>query len=146
MEGEHILLSCSVYSMLGPLSVLWQWTDKDGSGPAVDVVAVDRDGTVRPGPTYQERHSYGEVHAERVRADTFTLALHNAYPSDNGQYHCSATEWLQSGSAPDWTWQEIGKKAATKTVTVKSVGKTNQASLTWAAASYVITFNSVIVL
>ncbi|XP_036417875.1 immunoglobulin superfamily member 3 isoform X1 [Colossoma macropomum] len=121
MEGEHILLTCSVYSTLGPLSILWQWIDKDGSGPAVDVVAVDRDGTVRPGPTYRERHSYGEVHAERVQSDTFTLALHNAFPSDDGQYLCSATEWLQSGSTPDWTWQQIGKKAATKTITVKSV-------------------------
>ncbi|XP_072542113.1 immunoglobulin superfamily member 3 isoform X2 [Salminus brasiliensis] len=121
MEGEHILLTCSVFSTLGPLSVLWQWTDKEGSAPVVDVAAVDRDGTVRPGPTYRERHSYGEVHVERIRSDTFTLALYNAFPTDEGQYHCSVTEWLQSGSAPEWTWQQIGEKATTKTITVKSV-------------------------
>ncbi|XP_066542804.1 immunoglobulin superfamily member 3 [Hoplias malabaricus] len=121
MEGEHIILTCSVYSTLGPLSVVWQWTDKDGSSPAVEVVAVDRDGTAQPGPEYRERHSYGEIHAERIRSDTFTLALNNVFPSDEGQYHCSATEWLQSGNAPNWTWQQIGEKTTTTTITVKSV-------------------------
>uniref|UniRef100_A0A8B9LRF7 Immunoglobulin superfamily member 3 n=1 Tax=Astyanax mexicanus TaxID=7994 RepID=A0A8B9LRF7_ASTMX len=121
MEGENILLTCSVFSTLGPLSVAWRWIDKDGTSAAEEVATVDRDGTVRPGPAYRERHSYGEVHVERVRPDTFTLSLYNAFPTDEGQYHCSVTEWLQSGNAPDWTWQEIGKKDATKTVTVKSV-------------------------
>uniref|UniRef100_W5LBK1 Immunoglobulin superfamily member 3 n=1 Tax=Astyanax mexicanus TaxID=7994 RepID=W5LBK1_ASTMX len=121
MEGENILLTCSVFSTLGPLSVAWRWIDKDGTSAAEEVATVDRDGTVRPGPAYRERHSYGEVHVERVRPDTFTLSLYNAFPTDEGQYHCGVTEWLQSGNAPDWTWQEIGKKDATKTVTVKSV-------------------------
>ncbi|TSV41645.1 Immunoglobulin superfamily member 3 [Bagarius yarrelli] len=121
LEGEHIHLTCSVYSTVGALSIVWQWTDNDGSAPAVDLASVDRFGTVQPGSSYLERHSYGEVHVERIRSDTFTLTLYNAFPTDEGQYRCSATEWLQSGSAPDWEWQQIGENAATTAITVKSV-------------------------
>ncbi|XP_051998870.1 immunoglobulin superfamily member 3-like [Xyrauchen texanus] len=121
MEGETILLTCIVNNTLGPLSVTWQWMDKDGAGPAVDLASVDRDGTVTPGSTLRERSSYGEVRVERVRPDTFTLSLHNAFPTDDGMYRCSAIEWSQSGTAPDWVWQQIGDETAIRTVTVKSV-------------------------
>uniref|UniRef100_A0A672SVY2 Immunoglobulin superfamily, member 3 n=3 Tax=Sinocyclocheilus grahami TaxID=75366 RepID=A0A672SVY2_SINGR len=121
MEGETVQLTCVVSSTVGPLSVSWQWTDKEGAGPAVNVASVDREGTVTPGPTFRERSSFGEIRVERVRPDTFTLFLYNAFPTDEGQYRCSATEWSQSGTAPDWIWQQIGDESATKTVTVKSV-------------------------
>uniref|UniRef100_A0A671SUJ6 Immunoglobulin superfamily member 3 n=1 Tax=Sinocyclocheilus anshuiensis TaxID=1608454 RepID=A0A671SUJ6_9TELE len=121
MEGETVQLTCVVSSTVGPLSVSWQWTDKEGMGPAVNVASVDREGTVTPGPTFRERSSFGEIRVERVRPDTFTLFLYNAFPTDEGQYRCSATEWSQSGTAPDWIWQQIGDESATKTVTVKSV-------------------------
>lgn len=124
MEGETIQLTCVVSNTVGPLSMTWQWTDKDGAGPAVNVASVDREGTVTPGPTFRERSSYGEVRVERVRPDTFTLFLYNAFPTDEGQYRCSAAEWSQSGTAPEWIWQQIGDESAIKTVTVKSVGKT----------------------
>lgn len=123
LEGEHIHLTCSVRSTVGALSIVWQWADKDGSAPAVDLASVDHYGTVQAGSSYQERHSYGEVHAERIRSDTFTLTLYNAFPTDEGQYRCSATEWFQSGNAPDWEWQQIGEDTATTTIIVKSVGK-----------------------
>lgn len=123
LEGENIHLTCSVHSTVGALSIVWQWADKDGSTPAVDLATVDRYGTIQPGSSYQERHSYGEVHAERIRSDTFTLTVYNAFPTDEGQYRCSATEWLQSGSAPDWEWQQIGENTASTGITVKSVGK-----------------------
>ncbi|KAI2660560.1 Immunoglobulin superfamily member 3 [Labeo rohita] len=118
MEGETIQLTCVVSNTVGPLSVTWQWTDKEGAGPAVNVATVDREGTVTPGPTFRERSSFGEVRMERVRPDTFTLFLYNAFPTDEGQYRCSATEWSQSGAAPDWTWQQIGDESASKTVTL----------------------------
>lgn len=123
LEGEHLHLRCSVHTTVGALSMVWQWADKDGSAPAVDLASMDRHGTMQPGSSFQERHSYGEIHAERIRYDTFTLTLYNAYPTDEGQYSCSATEWLQGGSAPDWEWQKIGENTATTAITVKSVGK-----------------------
>uniref|UniRef100_A0A8C1L509 Immunoglobulin superfamily member 3 n=1 Tax=Cyprinus carpio TaxID=7962 RepID=A0A8C1L509_CYPCA len=121
MEGETVQLTCVVSSTVGPLSVSWQWTDKEGAGPAVNVASVDREGMVTPGPTFRERSTFGEIRVERVRPDTFTLFLYNAFPTDEGQYRCSATEWSPSGTAPDWIWQQIGEDSATKTVTVKSV-------------------------
>ncbi|XP_062861820.1 immunoglobulin superfamily member 3 [Trichomycterus rosablanca] len=120
LEGENIQLTCSVHSTLGAMSINWQYLDKEGN-TAVELTAVDRDGIVRPGPNYQERHSYGEIHLERTRYDTFTLTLYNAFPTDEGQYRCSATEWLQSGSAPVWEWQQIGESEGISTITVKSV-------------------------
>ncbi|XP_018558583.1 immunoglobulin superfamily member 3 [Lates calcarifer] len=121
LEGDVIHLTCSVQSTTGPLSVVWQWTDKQATGPAQEVASLDQDGTVWHSPTYRERSSYGEIRAEKVRADTFSLSLYNALPGDEGQYRCTATEWLQTGTEPELNWEKIGEKSATKTVTVKTV-------------------------
>ncbi|XP_070694500.1 immunoglobulin superfamily member 3 [Pempheris klunzingeri] len=121
LEGDVIQLTCSIYTTTGPLSVVWQWTDKQATGPAQEVASVDRDGTVWHSATYRERSSYGEIRVEKVRADTFSLSVYNALPGDEGQYRCTATEWLQTGTEPELNWEKIGEKSATKTVTVKTV-------------------------
>ncbi|XP_054471144.1 immunoglobulin superfamily member 3 [Anoplopoma fimbria] len=121
LEGDVIQLTCSVQSTTGPLSVAWQWTDKQATGPALEVASIDRDGTVWHSPSYRERSSYGEIRVEKVQSDTFSLSLYNALPGDEGQYHCNATEWLQTGTEPEINWEKIGEKSATKTVTVKTV-------------------------
>ena len=118
-----IQLTCSVHSITGPLSVVWQWMDKQGTGPVQEVASVDRDGTVWHSPSYRERSSYGEIRVEKARGDAFSLSLYNALPEDEGQYRCTATEWLQTGTEPELTWEKIGEKSATKTVNVKTVGK-----------------------
>lgn len=121
LEGDVIQLTCSVHSITGPVSVVWQWVDKETTGPIQEVASVDRDGTVWHSPTYRERSSYGEIRVEKLRADAFSLSLYNALPGDEGQYRCTATEWLQTGTEPELTWEKIGEKSATKTVTVKTV-------------------------
>lgn len=118
-----IQLICSVESTTGPVSVVWQWTDKQGTGSPQEVASVDRDGTVLHGPAYRERSVYGEIRVEKVRGDTFSLSLYNALPGDEGQYRCTATEWLLTGTEPELNWKNIGDKSATKRVSVKSVGK-----------------------
>lgn len=118
-----IQLTCSVQSTTGPVSVVWQWTDKEGTGPTQEVASVDRDGTVWHSPTYKERSTYGEIRVEKVRADTFSLSLYNSLPGDEGEYRCTATEWLPTGTQPESDWENIGEMSATKTVTVKTVGK-----------------------
>lgn len=123
LEGNAIQLTCSVHTTTGPLSVVWQWTDKQGTEPVQEVASVDRDGTVWHSPAYKERSSYGEIRVEKVRGDTFSLALYNAVPGDQGQYHCNATEWLHTGTEPELNWEKIGERSATKTITVKTVGK-----------------------
>jgi len=118
-----IQLTCSVQSTTGPLSVVWHWTDKQGTGPDLEVASFDRGGTVLHSPSYRERSNYGEIRVEKVQADTFSLSLYNALPGDEGQYRCTATEWLQTGTEPELNWEKIGEKLATKAVTVKTVGK-----------------------
>uniref|UniRef100_UPI0037E827C0 immunoglobulin superfamily member 3 n=1 Tax=Semicossyphus pulcher TaxID=241346 RepID=UPI0037E827C0 len=121
LEGDVIQLTCLVQTTTGPLSVSWQWTDKEETGPAQELASVDRDGTVWHSPVYRERSSYGEIRVEKVGADAFSLSLYNALPGDEGQYSCTATEWLQTGTEPELNWEKIGEKAASKTVTVKTV-------------------------
>ena len=118
-----VQLTCSIHSTTGPLSVAWQWSEKQGSTSPQDLVSVDRDGTVRPGPGYRERSSYGEIRVERVREDIYTLSLYNALPGDEGLYRCTATEWVEAGTEPEQSWEIIGEKSATKTITVKTVGE-----------------------
>lgn len=118
-----IQLTCSVQSTSGPLSVAWQWTDTQATEAPLQLASIDRDGTVWHSPSYRERSSYGEVRAEKARADTFSLSLYNALPGDEGQYRCQVTEWLQTGAGPEASWEKIGEKSATKTITVRTVGK-----------------------
>lgn len=121
LEGDVIQLTCLIQVTTGPLSVSWQWTDKDGTEPAQEVASVDRDGTVWHSPVYRERSSYGEIRVEKSGSDTFTLSVYNALPGDEGQYGCMATEWIQAGTEPELSWEKIGEKSATKTVNVKTV-------------------------
>ncbi|XP_073329449.1 immunoglobulin superfamily member 3 [Pagrus major] len=121
LEGDVIQLTCSVYTTTGPLSVVWQWTDKQATGTVQEVASLDRDGTVWHSSAYKERSSYGEIRVEKMQSDTFSLSLYNALPGDEGQYRCTATEWLQTGTEPELNWEKIGEKSATKTVTVKTV-------------------------
>lgn len=123
LEGDPIHLTCLVQSTTGPLSVVWQWMDKQATGPIQEVASVDREGSVFQGPAYRERSSYGEVRVEKVRPDTFTLSLYNALPGDEGQYHCTATEWLRTGGDQDFNWEKIGEVSDSKIITVKTVGR-----------------------
>lgn len=123
LEGDQIQLTCSVHSATGLLSVVWQWTDKQSTGPIQEVASVDRDGIVAHGLSYRERSIYGEIRVERVRVEMFSLSLYNALPGDEGQYRCTATQWINTGTEAEPNWEKIGEQSATKTVTVKTVGK-----------------------
>ncbi|KAF6715403.1 Immunoglobulin superfamily member 3 [Oryzias melastigma] len=121
LEGDTIQLTCSVHSTIGALSFVWQWIEKEASGPIHEVASVDRDGTVQHSAAYRDRASYGEIRVEKMRADTLTLSVYNALPSDEGQYRCTATEWIQTGTEPDLNWEKIGEKTAAETIGVKTV-------------------------
>ncbi|XP_037095128.1 immunoglobulin superfamily member 3 [Syngnathus acus] len=121
LEGNVMQLTCLVQSTTGLLSVVWQWTDKEGNEPAQRLASLDRDGTVRHSEAYRERSTYGEIRVERSRADTFLLSIYNVLPEDEGQYSCTATEWFQSGAEAELSWVQIGETSDTKMVTVKTV-------------------------
>lgn len=122
-EGDAIQLTCSVYVTAGPLSVVWHWTDKEGARPLQEVASVDRDGTVWHSPAYRQRAGFGEIRVEKVQGDAFTLSLYNTVPEDEGQYHCTATEWLQADTGPELAWERAGEKSVSKIVAVKTVGE-----------------------
>lgn len=121
LEGDVIQLTCSIQTTTGPLSVVWQRTDKEGTGEPQEVATVDRDGAVWHSPNYRERASYGDVRVEKVRVNTFSLSIYNSLPGDEGQYSCVATEWLQTGSELEINWEKIGERSAAETITVKTV-------------------------
>ncbi|XP_061827169.1 immunoglobulin superfamily member 3 isoform X1 [Nerophis lumbriciformis] len=121
LEGNMVQMTCLVHSTTGPLSVVWQVTDKQGDGLALELASLDRDGTVRHSDAYKERASYGDIRVERLGADTFMLSVYNALPDDEGLYVCTVTEWFKTGTEPEHTWGKIGEKSATETITVKTV-------------------------
>ncbi|XP_018614914.1 immunoglobulin superfamily member 3-like isoform X2 [Scleropages formosus] len=120
LEGEPVQLTCSLRALsdkASSVSVLWQWTGKGSLAPQ-ELASVNREGMVKPGPSYRERSSYGEIRAERLRTDTFILYMYNSLPSDEGQYKCVATEWIQMYN---YTWENIGEKSASRSITIKTV-------------------------
>ncbi|KAF7658526.1 hypothetical protein LDENG_00011740 [Lucifuga dentata] len=121
LEGSVIQLICLAHSTTGSLSVSWQLMDKQATGPAKEVASVDQAGIVQYSPVYRQRASYGEILVEKVQANTFSLSVYNALPGDEGQYLCTATEWLQVNTEPQVNWEKIGDSSAAKTITVKTV-------------------------
>lgn len=123
LEGDAIQLTCTVHATTGPVSVVWQWTDSKTASLTKEVASIDRDGTIWHSPSYRERASYGEIRVEKVRADTFSLSIHNALPGDRGLYRCSATEWLHTGSESELNWEKSEERSDTKMVNVTTVGE-----------------------
>ncbi|XP_074854090.1 immunoglobulin superfamily member 3 isoform X2 [Carettochelys insculpta] len=119
LEGESLRFGCSVRSGVGPrsrLSVTWQLVDKQNRRS--DVVWLDRDGTLQPGPSYSERSSYGGIQMEQVRPGSFTLEIFNSVKADEGHYECHVTEWTRT---QDGEWQMIGERHASTPVSITAL-------------------------
>nr|XP_042710132.1 immunoglobulin superfamily member 3 isoform X2 [Chrysemys picta bellii] len=119
LEGESLRFGCSVRSGFGPqshLSVTWQLVDKQNRRS--DVVRLDRDGTLQPGPSYSERSSYGGIQMEQVRPGSFTLEIFNSVKADEGHYECRVTEWTRT---QDGEWQMIGERHASMPVSITAL-------------------------
>uniref|UniRef100_A0A8C8RBI0 Immunoglobulin superfamily member 3 n=1 Tax=Pelusios castaneus TaxID=367368 RepID=A0A8C8RBI0_9SAUR len=119
LEGESLRFGCSVRSGSGPqshFSVTWQLVDKQNRRS--DVVRLDRDGTLQPGPSYSERSSYGGIQMEQVRPGSFTLEIFNSVKADEGHYECRVTEWTR---AQDGEWQMIGERHASTPISITAL-------------------------
>ncbi|XP_067402407.1 immunoglobulin superfamily member 3 isoform X1 [Emydura macquarii macquarii] len=119
LEGESLRFGCSVRSGSGPqshLSITWQLVDKQNRRS--DVVRLDRDGTLQPGPSYSERSSYGGIQMEQVRPGSFTLEIFNSVKADEGHYECRVTEWTRT---QDGEWQMIGERHASTPVSITAL-------------------------
>ncbi|EOB02718.1 Immunoglobulin superfamily member 3, partial [Anas platyrhynchos] len=116
LEGESLRFGCNVRSGVGPqsrLSVAWQLVDKQNRRS--EIVRLDRDGTLQPGPSYAERSSYGGIQMEQVRPGSFTLEIFNSIRADEGHYECRVAEWTRT---LDGEWQMVGERHAGTPVSI----------------------------
>ncbi|XP_039376470.1 immunoglobulin superfamily member 2 isoform X3 [Mauremys reevesii] len=98
VEGDTLILHCEVSGATSPLSVNWWHLQKSGDQPD-HIVGMERDGMLRPGPSYQERSANRDLRLEKINSTTFTLAIYNtSATSDGGSYKCEVTEWSMDRS------------------------------------------------
>lgn len=121
LEGESLRFGCNVRSGLGPqsrLSVTWQLVDK--LNRRSEIVRLDREGTLHPGPAYAERSSYGGIQVEQVRPGSFTLEIFNSIKADEGHYECRVAEWTRT---LDGEWQMVGERHTSTPVSITALGE-----------------------
>uniref|UniRef100_A0A8D2N526 Immunoglobulin superfamily member 3 n=1 Tax=Zonotrichia albicollis TaxID=44394 RepID=A0A8D2N526_ZONAL len=121
LEGESLRFGCNVRSGLGPqsrLSVAWQLVDK--LNRRSEIVRLDREGTLHPGPAYAERSSYGGIQVEQVRPGSFTLEIFNSIKADEGHYECRVAEWTRT---LDGEWQMVGERHTSTPVSITALGE-----------------------
>ncbi|XP_077198411.1 immunoglobulin superfamily member 3 isoform X4 [Paroedura picta] len=119
LEGESLRFGCNVRTGFRPqnrLSVTWQLVDKQNRRS--DIVQLDRDGTLHPGPSYIERSSYGEIQMEQIRPGSFTLEIFSSLKADEGHYECRVTEWTRR---LDGEWQMIGERHNGSAVSINAL-------------------------
>ncbi|NWT40024.1 IGSF3 protein, partial [Chroicocephalus maculipennis] len=119
LEGESLRFGCNVRSGFGPqsrLSVAWQLVDR--LNRRSDIVRLDREGTLQPGPSYAERSSYGGIQVEQVRPGSFTLEIFNSIKADEGHYECRVAEWTRT---LDGEWQMVGERHAGTPVSITAL-------------------------
>ena len=121
LEGESLRFGCNVRSGFGPqsrFSVAWQLVDK--LNRRSEIVRLDREGTLQPGPSYAERSSYGGIQVEQVRPGSFTLEIFNSIKADEGHYECRVAEWTRT---LDGEWQMVGERHAGTPVSITALGE-----------------------
>ncbi|NXP58811.1 IGSF3 protein, partial [Chloropsis cyanopogon] len=119
LEGESLRFGCNVRSGFGPqsrLSVAWQLVDK--LNRRSEIVRLDREGTLHPGPAYAERSSYGGIQVEQVRPGSFTLEIFNSVKADEGHYECRVAEWTRT---LDGEWQMVGERHTSTPVSITAL-------------------------
>uniref|UniRef100_A0A8C0GEZ8 CD101 molecule n=1 Tax=Chelonoidis abingdonii TaxID=106734 RepID=A0A8C0GEZ8_CHEAB len=98
VEGDTLILHCEVSGATSPLSLNWWHLQKSGD-QLEHVVGMERDGMLRPGPSYQERSANRDLRLEKINSTTFTLAIYNtSATNDGGHYKCEVTEWSMDRS------------------------------------------------
>lgn len=121
LEGESLRFGCSVrtgFRAQNRLSVIWQFVDKQNHRS--DIVQLDRDGTLHPGPTYAERSSYGGIQMKQIQPGSFALEIVNSLKADEGHYECRITEWTRR---LDGEWQMVGERHNGSAVTIAALGE-----------------------
>lgn len=85
------------------------WSVRRGTAPPEDIVTLGPDGDHRVGSGYIQRHVDKGLLPQTMKGNIFSLVLTETRPSDEGQYTCTAREWVPEGGA---LWQPILEKSA----------------------------------
>ncbi|XP_072556336.1 prostaglandin F2 receptor negative regulator isoform X2 [Paramormyrops kingsleyae] len=85
------------------------WSVRRGTAPPEDIVTLGPDGDHRVGSSYIQRHADMGLLPQSMKGNIFSLVLTETRPSDEGQYTCTAREWVPEGGA---LWQPILEKSA----------------------------------
>lgn len=121
VEGGSLQLSCDVSSSSAQhthLSVSWY---RQTGEQVEEVLSLSRDFSLRAGSSYAQRFSVGDVRLDKVGNATFRLSLFNLQTTDQGEFYCQGTEWIED---PDGAWFPMtSKRSQGSEVTVQATSK-----------------------
>lgn len=121
VEGGSFQLSCDVSRSSAQhthLSVSWYRRSAD---QVEEVLSLTRDFSLRAGSSYAQRFSVGDVRMDKMGDSTFRLSLFNLQTTDQGEFYCQGTEWIED---PDRTWFAMtSKRSQGSEVTVQPTSK-----------------------
>lgn len=117
VEGDALLLSCEVTRQTSQhthVAVgLYVRSPDELSAPPRDLVTLTRDMVLRPGTSYRQRLSSGDVRLDKTSSTSYRLTIYSLQPTDQGEYYCEASEWIQD---PDRSWYAMTRKQSDKTM------------------------------
>uniref|UniRef100_A0A8C6FMU1 Immunoglobulin superfamily member 3 n=1 Tax=Moschus moschiferus TaxID=68415 RepID=A0A8C6FMU1_MOSMO len=114
VEQDPLDLTCDVSTRTlqhSHLSVAWL-LQRSGEKP-VEVIALNRDFVLQSSSDYAERQRLRDVRLDKVGSTIYRLTIFHLQPSDQGEFYCEATEWIQD---PDGSWYPMTRKRSEGTV------------------------------
>ncbi|XP_069058906.1 immunoglobulin superfamily member 3-like [Pleurodeles waltl] len=117
MEGQSVVFHCNTSGTTNPVSVTWYHIREQEH--TKQIARLERDGSLRVGPSYQGRRTHGTLRLEKTGPASFELGLDYALMNDSGLYGCQVKEWSQ---AADGRWEALGEKHQEVSLNVTSLG------------------------
>lgn len=114
VEQDPLELTCEVSTETAQHSHLSvAWLRQKGSEKPVEVISLIRDFVLHSSSEYAQRQSLGEVRLDKLGSTTFRLTIFHLQPSDQGEFYCEASEWIQD---PDGSWYAMTRKRSEGTL------------------------------
>ncbi|XP_016086592.1 prostaglandin F2 receptor negative regulator [Sinocyclocheilus grahami] len=110
-EGESLELQCSAtrgFTEHTFLSVTW--SIRKGSSPVEEILTFGPDDKIKVGRNYTRRYTDGGFQLDLRGGGFYGLVLKRAKPSDQGEYVCTAQEWVRQGEEGR-NWHKILEKS-----------------------------------
>ncbi|KAL1268252.1 hypothetical protein QQF64_033615 [Cirrhinus molitorella] len=110
-EGESVDLQCTAtrgFTEHTFLSVTW--SIRKGSSPLEEILTFGPDDKIKVGGNYTQRYTDGGLLLDLRGGGFYGLILKRAKPSDQGEYVCTAQEWVRQGEEGK-NWRKILEKS-----------------------------------